>query len=102
MKILTRDDTDHNTEYVTLSDYRELEQENARLKSERENWRLSSVCRSLRLENDRLQQERESLRLLLSEWLAHDLQDNRACEIISQVESFVSSKSPNHPPASSS
>ena len=25
MKILTRDDTDHNTEYVTLADYRELE-----------------------------------------------------------------------------
>jgi hypothetical protein len=25
MKILTRDETDHNTEYVTLADYRELE-----------------------------------------------------------------------------
>ena len=25
MKILTRDDTNHNTEYVTLADYRELE-----------------------------------------------------------------------------
>jgi len=33
MKILTRDDTDHNTEYVTLADYRELEASAAELRA---------------------------------------------------------------------
>ena len=52
------------------------------------------LCFELERENARLREKREGVRLLIKEWMEHDLRDARHCEMIDMLNAFILSNDP--------
>ena len=64
MKTLTKDDTEHGLEYVTLEEYREIDRENARLRMELDSSCNAEELRQIREENKRLRDNIQSIQAI--------------------------------------